>query len=62
MAEKKITNESALMASRGCGCGLDPVLVEVPASCSLQTVEDAAALEAEVHEVAGHRGGVEQRV
>ncbi len=61
-AEKKLTNESALMASRGCGCGLDTGLVEVPASCSLRTVEDSAALEAEVYEDAGHRGGVEQRV
>jgi hypothetical protein len=50
------------MASRGCGCGLNPGLVEVPDSCSLRTVEDAAALEAEVYEVAGHRGGVEQCV
>ncbi len=50
------------MASRGCGCGLDTGLVKVPAYCSLRTVEDAAAFEAEVNEVAGHRGGVEQRV
>ncbi len=49
------------MASRGCGCGLDAGLVEVPAT-SLRTVEDPAAFEAEIHKVAGHRGGVEQRV
>jgi hypothetical protein len=61
MHKKKLTNESALMASRGCGCGLDTGLVEVPAS-GLRTVEDSAALEAEVYEVAGHRGGVEQCV
>ncbi len=49
------------MVSRGCGCGLDTGLVEVPAS-GLRTVEDPAAFEAEVNEVAGHRGGVEQCV
>jgi hypothetical protein len=61
LACPELTNESGLMVGRGGGHGLLVGLVKSP-GLVLLAVEDPAFPSAEVHQVPGHSGGVEQRI